>query len=126
MYHQSILLVCTGLVLSPRSGIELGGTKIFIGGPCYVPKNKIVCRFNNTIQTSGVYLNPQLAYCITPPLYFAGLIQVELSLDGGVAFDFTGTFRSSKFKLYFKFFDRYTRDEGGQGPFSPTVRLRHS
>ena len=83
-----------GLVLSPRSGIELGGTEIFIGGPCYSLKSEIVCRFNKTLVTSGVYVNPEIAYCITPPLYVAGRIQVELSLDGGKTFNYNGTFRS--------------------------------
>ena len=86
------------LTLSPRSGIELGGTKVFIGGPCYKPENQIVCRFNKTefLDTSGVYVSLELAYCITPPLYFAGRIQVDLSLDGGEIFNFSGTFRSSE------------------------------
>jgi hypothetical protein len=83
-------------VLSPRSGIELGGTKMFIGGPCYKPDDQIVCRFNKTIDADAVYVSPELAYCITPPLYVVGLIQVELSLDGGVTFNYTGTFRSSE------------------------------
>ena len=91
--------ICLGLVLSPRSGIELGGTKIFIGGPCYDPNDQIVCRFNNTLETTAVYVSPEIAYCVTPPLYVVGLIQVELSLDGGTTFKYTGTFRSSELIL---------------------------
>ena len=84
------------LTLSPRSGIELGGTKVFIGGPCYDPENKIVCRFKKTLNSSGVYVSPELAYCITPPLYSAGRLLVDVSLDDGKTYTFTGTFRSSK------------------------------
>ncbi|CAB4037531.1 sushi domain-containing 2-like, partial [Paramuricea clavata] len=84
----------SGLVLSPRSGIELGGTEIFIGGPCYKPDDQIVCRFNKTIEADAVYVSAELAYCITPPLYVVGRISVELSLDGGATFNYTGTFRS--------------------------------
>ena len=84
------------MTLSPRSGIELGGTKVFIGGPCYDPENQIVCRFKKTLNTSGVHVSPELAYCITPPLYSAGLVQVDVSLDDGKTYNFTGTFRSSK------------------------------
>ncbi|CAB3982811.1 Hypothetical predicted protein [Paramuricea clavata] len=67
---------------------------MFIGGPCYKPNDQIVCRFNKTIEVAAVYVSPELAYCITPPLYVVGLIQVELSLDGGATFNYTGTFRS--------------------------------
>ena len=69
---------------------------MFIGGPCYDRENRIVCRFNKTLVTTGVYVSPEIAYCVTPPLYIVGLIQVELSLDGGKTYNYTGTFRSSK------------------------------
>ena len=72
---------------------------MFIGGPCYSPDNGTVCRFNKTLETTAVYINPELAYCVTPPLYVVGLIQVELSLDGGKTYNYTGTFRSSELKL---------------------------
>ena len=76
---------------------------MFIGGPCYNPNNQIVCRFNKTIEADAVYVSPELAYCITPPLYVVGRIQVELSLDGGASFNYTGTFRSSE--LIYRDFD---------------------
>ena len=84
------------LQLSPRSGIELGGTEVYIGGPCYSPSDTIICRFNRTIQTPGAYVNPEQAVCITPPLYVLGRIPIELSLDNGVTFNFSGIFTSSK------------------------------
>ncbi|XP_028410519.1 sushi domain-containing protein 2-like isoform X2 [Dendronephthya gigantea] len=83
------------LELSPRSGIELGGTKVFIGGPCYNPGDEIVCRFNKTINTTGVIVSSKLAYCITPPLYkMYGRMPMDVSLDGGITFNHTGIFRS--------------------------------
>ena len=92
-------------MLSPRSGIELGGTEIFIGGPCYKPDDQIVCRFNKAIEADAVYVSPELAYCITPPLYVVGRISVQLSLDGGATFNYTGTFRSSEFtfEVFFQY-----------------------
>ena len=80
---------------------------MFIGGPCYDPENQIVCRFNKTTEISGVYVSPELAYCITPPLYFAGRIQVELSMDAGETFNFTGTFRSSELKCLLIYIWKY-------------------
>lgn len=85
--------------LSPRSGIELGGTKVTIGGPCYDPEDQVVCRFNRSLKVAGVIVSPELGYCITPPLYFVGRIPLEVSLDGGTTFNFTGIFRSSKLIL---------------------------
>ncbi|XP_028415602.1 sushi domain-containing protein 2-like isoform X2 [Dendronephthya gigantea] len=82
------------LELSPRSGIELGGTVVYIAGPCYDAYNDIVCRFNNDSESAAELIGPEQAYCVTPPLNSTGLIPVELSLDGGVTFNFTGTFRS--------------------------------
>ena len=87
-------MTCVGLSLSPRSGIELGGTKVFIGGPCYSPDYETVCRFNNTHEIAAVYVSPEIVYCVTPPLYVVGRIPVELSLDGGTTFNFSSTFRS--------------------------------
>ena len=83
------------MVFSPRSGSELGGTEVFIGGPCFKPGNIIVCRFNKTLETAGQYVRQELAVCVTPSFYVSGLILVELSLDGGATYNFTGTFRSS-------------------------------
>lgn len=91
-------------MLSPRSGIELGGTKVFVGGPCYDPDDQIICRFKKTLKTTAAFVSKEQAYCITPPLFAVGRIPVELSLDGGATFNFTGTFRSSKLTYYFSDF----------------------
>ncbi|XP_028415613.1 sushi domain-containing protein 2-like [Dendronephthya gigantea] len=82
------------LVLSPRSGIELGGTVVYIGGPCYNSSNDVVCRFNKNIESAAELISPEQAYCVTPPLNVTGLMPLELSLDGGITYNYTGTFRS--------------------------------
>ena len=69
---------------------------MFIGGPCYDHSHDIVCRFNRTLKTTGVIVSPVLAYCITPTLYIVGRIPIDVSLDGGITFNFTGIFRSSE------------------------------
>ena len=74
---------------------------MYIGGPCYAPESRIVCRFNKALETNGSYISPERAYCITPRLYVVGLISVELSLDGGATFNFTGRFRSGKINFIF-------------------------
>lgn len=87
------------LTLSPRSGIELGGNKVFINGPCYNPEHNIVCRFNRVSETRCVYITSILVYCITPLLRTHGQIVIELSLDGGSTYNYNGVYRSSKFIL---------------------------
>ena len=85
-------------MLSPRSSTELGGTKVFINGPCFNPDDAIICRFNRTIQTTGIYISKYEALCVTPALYIASRLPLELSLNNGRTFNFTGMFRSSKFE----------------------------
>ena len=77
---------------------------MYIGGPCYNPEDQIVCRFNKTLATNGSFISQEQAYCITPGLYVAGRIPVELSLDGGLTYNFTGTFRSSRLTIDFLIF----------------------
>ena len=96
-FFYSLLLFVGILTLSPRSGIELGGNKVFISGPCYSSEQDIVCRFNHVTETRCVYISLLLAYCITPILRTHGQIVIELSLDGGLTYNYTGIYRSSKF-----------------------------
>ena len=92
-------------MLSPRSGIELGGTKVFINGPCFSPNDAIICRFNRTILTTGCYISKYEAFCVTPALYIVGLLPLEVSLNNGSTFNFTGIFRSSKEHEVISLFD---------------------
>ena len=85
-------------MLSPRSGTELGGTKVFINGPCFNPDDAIICRFNRTTLTIGSYISKYEALCVTPALYIASRLPLELSLNNGSTFNFNGMFRSSKFE----------------------------
>ncbi|XP_046863081.1 protein mesh-like isoform X2 [Xenia sp. Carnegie-2017] len=82
------------LVISPRSGIELGGTEVYVGGPCYKPGYTIICRFMGKLTSKAKYISPEQTSCITPPLYVSGRILFELSLDGGATYNFNGSFRS--------------------------------
>ncbi|XP_028417110.1 sushi domain-containing protein 2-like [Dendronephthya gigantea] len=82
------------LVLSPRSGIELGGTVVYIGGPCYNSSKDVACRFNKNLESAAELISPEQAYCVTPRLNVTGLIPVELSLDGGTTYNYSGIFRS--------------------------------
>lgn len=87
-------------MISPRSGIELGGTEVYVGGPCYKPGYTIICRFMGNLTSKAKYISSEQASCITPPLYVSGRILFELSLDGGVTYNFNGSFRSSKCLLW--------------------------
>ncbi|PIK39480.1 putative sushi domain-containing protein 2-like [Apostichopus japonicus] len=78
--------------LSPSSGVMLGGTIVSIIGPCFdMETSDVVCRFG-TQTVNGKVTSNSLAECVTPVCLRVGPIAVEISLDGGVNFDFHGTF----------------------------------
>ncbi|XP_071814712.1 sushi domain-containing protein 2-like [Apostichopus japonicus] len=78
--------------LSPSSGVMLGGTIVSIIGPCFdMETSNVVCRFG-TQTVNGTVTSDSLAECATPVCLRVGPIVVEISLDGGVNFDFHGTF----------------------------------
>ena len=82
------------LVLSPRSGIMLGGDNILITGPSYKPSQHIVCDFPGGQPSNGSYMNDTRAYCTVPMLMVTGRLSIELSINGGKYFEFQGTFTS--------------------------------
>ncbi|XP_071814005.1 sushi domain-containing protein 2-like isoform X2 [Apostichopus japonicus] len=78
--------------LSPSSGVMLGGTIVSIIGPCFdMETSNVVCRFG-TQTVNGTVTSDSLAECATPVCLRVGPIAVEISLDGGVNFDFHGNF----------------------------------
>ncbi|XP_078360279.1 protein mesh-like [Oculina patagonica] len=80
------------LVVSPSSGIMLGGDNIFIAGPCYKPSDKIVCGFPGGKVSNGSYISNIRASCTVPMLYVTGRLSIKMSVNGGKSFDFQGTF----------------------------------
>jgi len=80
------------LVVSPRSGIMLGGDNLIISGPCYKPTDHIVCKFPGGKVSNGSYASNIRASCTVPMLFVTGKLEMKMSLNGGRRFDFKGSF----------------------------------
>lgn len=77
-------------MVSPRSGIMLGGDNIFIAGPCYNPQDVIVCEFAGGKRSNGSFISNIRASCTMPILYVTGRLPLKMSVNGGTSFDFQG------------------------------------
>ncbi|KAL9985251.1 hypothetical protein ACROYT_G007629 [Oculina patagonica] len=80
------------LVVSPRSGIMLGGDNLFIAGPCYTPSDRIICEFTGGKFSNGSYISNIRASCTVPMLNMTGRLSIKMSVNGGTSFDFQGIF----------------------------------
>ncbi|XP_078360269.1 sushi domain-containing protein 2-like isoform X2 [Oculina patagonica] len=80
------------LVVSPRSGIMLGGDNIFIAGPCYTSSDLIICEFPGGKVSNGSYISNIRASCTVPMLSTTGRLSIKMSVNGGKSFDFQGSF----------------------------------
>ena len=101
------VLFLGSLVVSPRTGIMLGGDNLIISGPCYKPTDHIVCEFPGGKVNNGSYISNIRVSCTVPMLFFTGKLEIKMSLNGGKSFDFKGSFtagdidsRSNEIKLY--------------------------
>ena len=73
MQHLHAAFMYTGpLDITPRFGSHLGGTAIFLKGPCFTELDRIECMFDKRVSVTGVYLNPGAAVCISPRLESVG------------------------------------------------------
>lgn len=83
----------------------MGGTDFVIVNVTFSTTSKIVCRFNNELNTMGYVDEQGLGHCISPLLYETGWISLHISSDNGVTFNRVGSWLSvhsgkldSKFK----------------------------
>ena len=83
-------------MISPRTGIMLGGDNFFIAGPCYKPGDVIVCEFAGGKRSNGSYISNIRASCTVPMLYVTGRLALKMSVNGGTSFDFQGAITIGK------------------------------
>ena len=88
-------------MVSPRSGIMLGGDNLIISGPCYQPTDHIVCKFPNGRTKNGSYISNIRASCTVPMLFVTGKLEIKMSLNGGRSFDFKGSFTTGDFDVLY-------------------------
>ena len=81
----------------PRLGHMLGGTPVFLAGPCFNPRGNITCTFDGSSQTSGVYVSEVLALCVSPSFETGGwkelTVVVWTSEGGGSSVRYSGQSR---------------------------------
>ena len=80
----------------PLAGTMLGGTQVFISGPCFEESSDIVCEFDGS-PANGSLISNYSAMCAAPTFYKVGRIPLRVSLDGGSTFSFEGTYTIRKF-----------------------------
>ena len=95
--HLNFPYFSGSLVVSPRSGIMLGGDNIFIAGPCYTPSDSIICEFPGGKISNGSYISNIRASCTVPMLNITGKLSIKMSVNGGKSFDFQGSFTTGKY-----------------------------
>lgn len=78
------------LVFAPESGNMLGGTIVNITGPCFVPGEKIQCRFDDT-TVSGTVIDSNRAICVQPFMMAEGYVRFEIA-TGVSQFNWKGKF----------------------------------
>ncbi|XP_013419198.1 sushi domain-containing protein 2 [Lingula anatina] len=75
------------LQISPVTGNALGGTEILVSGPCFLPTDQFLCKFDD-IVVPGHFVNTLRMACYSPPLFKAGKSEVllQVSQNGGQNF----------------------------------------
>ncbi|KAK3909063.1 Protein mesh [Frankliniella fusca] len=78
------------LVFAPESGNMLGGTVVNITGPCFVPGEKVLCRFDDE-DVTGTVVDVNRALCVQPRLWADGYVRFEIQTTES-RFNYKGKF----------------------------------
>ncbi|XP_011501466.1 PREDICTED: protein mesh [Ceratosolen solmsi marchali] len=78
------------LVFAPESGNMLGGTVVNITGPCFLPNDKVRCRFD-TEEVVGTIIDTNRAICVQPFVKAEGYIRFAVAVNSG-RYDWKGKF----------------------------------
>ena len=77
-------------------GPMLGGTKLYVAGPCFKQSDAIVAKFADGTIISGSFGSELEATVTVPVLDKTGSLPIQLSTDGGNTFKYGGDFMSGK------------------------------
>ena len=94
-----LLFLWIGLIsLDPQFSSTLGGTPIVVSGPRFriEEDDQIVCSFNRETVT-GIFVAPERALCVSPPLTQAGRMPFEIEVTGSTEFFGRTTFVNCKY-----------------------------
>ncbi|KAM3822634.1 sushi domain-containing protein 2 [Vipera latastei] len=78
----------------PSSGTLLGGKDFTVLNGTFPTGVPVTCRFAGAVQTQGYVDQDGQLHCVSPLLYEIGLVSLEISLDAGKTFPWSGTWTS--------------------------------
>lgn len=62
----------------------LGGTVVNITGPCFDPRDQVICKFDVADPVYGTVVDNNRAICVQPPLSVEGYVRLEIAIGAGV------------------------------------------
>ncbi|XP_063159217.1 sushi domain-containing protein 2 isoform X2 [Candoia aspera] len=80
--------------ISPSSGTLLGGKDFTLLNVTIKARVPVTCRFARATETQGYIDSHGQIHCISPLLYEIGIVSLEISLDGGQTFPWSGSWIS--------------------------------
>lgn len=71
------------LRIGPRSGSQLGGTAIYVSGPCFEENDTIHCFFDERGEAGlpGYYVNNSTAICVSPRFDTSGWKSLRIGIN---------------------------------------------
>ncbi|XP_007439094.1 sushi domain-containing protein 2 isoform X1 [Python bivittatus] len=82
------------VIISPSSGTLLGGKDFTLLNVTFKTHVPVTCRFARATETQGYIGDDGQLHCISPLLYEIGVLSLEISLDGGQTFPWSGSWIS--------------------------------
>lgn len=67
------------LALAPESGSMLGGTMVYVSGPCFEHHVPVFCRFDTVVVKAHV-IDRNRAMCVQPMMFAQGYINLTVSV----------------------------------------------
>ena len=85
------------LIIGPQSGSQLGGTAIYVSGPCFSDADAILCFFgesrNRGTGLPGFYVSNTTAVCVSPVFDTPGWIDLSVGVRIGQRIHYSSTSR---------------------------------
>lgn len=71
--------------IGPRLGSQLGGTAVYVSGPCFDETSAILCFFGDDrlIGSPGYYVSNLVAICVSPEFDTPGWKPLRVGLRNG-------------------------------------------
>ena len=85
------------LSIGPRSGSQLGGTAVYVSGPCFGNADAILCFFgegrDRGIGLPGHYVSNTTVVCVSPMFDTPGWVTLSIGVRIGQRINYSATSR---------------------------------